>query len=308
MKRIIISVGLILMLVLSLVNVAFADTAVSVKLDGKALDFDVPPQIINGRTMVPLRVIFEALGATVEWDNDTSTVTADNKLYNVKATIGIKTMTVNGETKEIDTPPIIIDGRTLVPVRFVAEAFNCGVQWEADTQTVIITSSLEENEANEENTLDEKNNIATEETDEVETEIACVVGKQYKSANGYGVTVVQADVKKVKGVKTLVFKYTLENLTKDQYLNEKTFIFGFTDGTCSNQGGIYLDGMYPGEKLTKTFNLILNDKELSLIMFDDALEKEKDPKDYASINDTLTLISGKIPKSYFETRLVWYFE
>lgn len=153
----------------------------------------------------------------------------------------------------------------------------------------------------------EKNKNENDE-EKVIVEQTCVIGQQYISSNGYGVTIVQADVKQVKGVKTLVFEYTIENLTEDKFLYEKTFIFGFTDGTCSHQGGIYLDGMYPGEKLTKKVNLILNDKDVSLIMFDDAIEKETDSEGFGSINDTLSILSGKIPQSYFETHLVWYLE
>lgn len=135
-----ISIILVLVLMLSLGHVSFANSDITVKLDGETLNFDVQPQLIDGRTMVPLRVIFESLGAVVEWDSDTSTVTAYNELYIVKATIGNNTMLVNGQEKQIDVPPMIVNSRTLVPVRFVAEAFNCDVQWDGNTKTVYITS------------------------------------------------------------------------------------------------------------------------------------------------------------------------
>ena len=138
----------------------------------------------------------------------------------------------------------------------------------------------------------------------------CVVGKQYKTASGYGVTITQADVETIKGVKSLVLRYTLENLTEDQFLYERTFMFGFTDGTSSGQGGIYLDGMYPGEKLIKTFNLILEDKELSFIMFDEAIEEDADYNisEYEQIKESLARAAGKIPERYYDTRWVWYLE
>ena len=139
MKRIITSF-LSIILVLSFNVAGLANSKITVKLDGETLNFDVQPQLIGGRTMVPLRVIFESLGAVVEWDNETSTVTAYNEFYLVKATIGSNTMLVNGIEKQIDIPPMIVDARTLVPVRFVAEAFNCDVQWDGNTQTVFITS------------------------------------------------------------------------------------------------------------------------------------------------------------------------
>ena len=90
--------------------------------------------------MVPLRAIFEALGATVNWDETTKTVTAYNEISVVKCTIGNNTMYVNNVAKAIDVAPMIIEGRTLVPARFVAEGFNCDVRWDAEKMTVYIIS------------------------------------------------------------------------------------------------------------------------------------------------------------------------
>ena len=119
----------------------FGEQPVSVKLDGTILKFDVQPQIINGRTMVPLRTIFEALGAEVGWDEATSTVTAVKPGYTVIATINNPVISVNGQKKTMDIAPMLIDSRTLVPARFVAEAFDCMVDWDEATYTVIITSA-----------------------------------------------------------------------------------------------------------------------------------------------------------------------
>lgn len=90
--------------------------------------------------MVPLRAIFEGLGTTVEWNDSTQTVTAYNETTIVKATIGEYTMNVNGTAKSIDVPPMLVNDRTLVPARFVAEAFDCDVDWDGNTQTVYITT------------------------------------------------------------------------------------------------------------------------------------------------------------------------
>ena len=140
MKKKLVSMVLCLVMFLSLSTVTFANENITVKLNGEALEFDVQPQLIGGRTMVPLRKIFESLGAVVTWDESTSTVTAYNEFYIVKATIGSNTMFVNGEEKWIDVPPMEVNSRTLVPARFVAEAFNCAVQWDTNTQTVYIVS------------------------------------------------------------------------------------------------------------------------------------------------------------------------
>lgn len=132
---------LLLMMCLLFVKISVsAEVPITVSVDGEQVVFDVQPQLIGGRTMVPLRAIFEALGATVLWDDTTQTVTAYNEAYLVKATIGQTTMTVNGESKQTDIAPMIVDGRTLVPARFVAEAFDCDVEWDGDKKAVHITT------------------------------------------------------------------------------------------------------------------------------------------------------------------------
>ena len=117
---------------------AQATEPITVVLDGEALEFDVPPAIINGRTMVPMRVIFEALGAEVAWNAETSTVTATTDTLTVQTTIGNSTISVNGANSTMDVAPVLIDGRTLVPVRFVSEALGAEVEWDATTRTVTI--------------------------------------------------------------------------------------------------------------------------------------------------------------------------
>ncbi len=117
-----------------------ADDTIKVLLNGTAIDFaDVAPQIINDRTMVPLRAIFEALGAEVAWDDATKTVTAVKDDVTIKMTIGAASFTRNDETVALDSPATIVDSRTLVPVRAIAESFGSEVGWVAETKTVTIT-------------------------------------------------------------------------------------------------------------------------------------------------------------------------
>lgn len=111
---------------------------VKVKLDSTYLTFDVAPQIIEGRTMVPLRAIFEALGAEVKWDDATKTVSATRDGVNVALTIGKNEMQKDTQTVTLDVPAQIVDSRTLVPVRAISEAFECDVNWDADNRTVLI--------------------------------------------------------------------------------------------------------------------------------------------------------------------------
>lgn len=124
-----------------------ADGDIKVMIDSKAVSFDVLPQIVNDRTLVPMRAIFEALGAQVEWDGVTGTVTAyasDNTVIelSIGADIMKKTTGSLGERiVKLDTPPQIIDDRTLVPVRAVAEGLDARVEWERETRTVNITTA-----------------------------------------------------------------------------------------------------------------------------------------------------------------------
>jgi len=132
-------VMMFVMVLLGANNVS-AQQNISVVLDGTKLSFDVQPQIIDGRTMVPMRAIFEALGAEITWDSVTQIVGATKGNRTIIAMIGHKEAYIDGTKHAIDVPPLIIDGRTLVPVRFVSEAFDCNVEWNANTQTVYINS------------------------------------------------------------------------------------------------------------------------------------------------------------------------
>jgi len=135
-------VTLALVMCLSLIPIpASAATGVTVILDGEVMSFEVEPRIMNGRTMVPLRAIFEAMGATIEWDGVTQTVRATKGSTVVVLVIGDTRPTVNGEVVAIDQPGVIVNGRTLAPLRFVAEAFGGTVEWDGGTQTATITSA-----------------------------------------------------------------------------------------------------------------------------------------------------------------------
>ncbi|HYF91799.1 MAG TPA: stalk domain-containing protein [Symbiobacteriaceae bacterium] len=129
------------MLLVTIVPASAAEGPVRVVLDGRQLQFDVPARLIGGRTMVPLRAIFEALGARVEWDAATSTVTARKGDRVVVAAVGKNEATVDGTVLLLDQPPQVVEGRTLVPARFVAEALGARVTWDGATQTVNIASA-----------------------------------------------------------------------------------------------------------------------------------------------------------------------
>lgn len=120
------------------------DTGITVMVDGNKVQFDQQPVIADDRTLVPVRAIFEALGAEVDWVADTRTVVSTKDENKCELVIDSNEMKVGDETVTLDVPAMIINDRTLVPVRAISEAYGCNVEWEADTKTVIITSAMSE--------------------------------------------------------------------------------------------------------------------------------------------------------------------
>ncbi len=118
----------------------YASNDITVMVDGDFVEFDVPPTIIDGRTLVPLRGIFEALGATVEWDQNSKTACSKLGKDEVSVQLNSDVMLKNGEEIKLDVPAIIIDGRTLVPARAIAEAYGCKVNWVNYTREVHVWS------------------------------------------------------------------------------------------------------------------------------------------------------------------------
>ncbi len=136
MRKILLLFVLALLLVLAYAVPAHADAPI-VNLNGQVLSFDVPPTIENGRVMVPMRTIFEALGAQVTWDATSWSVYATSGSTAIKLEIGGQAF-INGTPTTLDVPAEIVDGRTLVPLRFVSEALNATVAWDGIHQTVTI--------------------------------------------------------------------------------------------------------------------------------------------------------------------------
>ena len=133
-------------LCLMLCSAVYADEPVSVRLDGGKLQFDTEPQIVNDRVMVPMRAIFESLGAQIFWDEDDYSVTSrygDTRIY---LKIDDAKMMVNNDIIELDAAPFIAGNRTLVPVRAISEAFGSRVDWDPDDRVVVITSPVEYND------------------------------------------------------------------------------------------------------------------------------------------------------------------
>lgn len=117
----------------------FAEENIKVFVNAKEISFDIPPTIINGRTMVPLRGIFEALNVNVQWDANTKMVIATKDNVIIRLQVDNKTAHINEKTIELDVPAIIQNGRTLVPVRFISESLQATVEWDGDNNQIKIS-------------------------------------------------------------------------------------------------------------------------------------------------------------------------
>lgn len=118
---------------------------IAVKFNGEWMKFDVPPVIINSRTMVPMRAIFEALGAAVGWEQETRTAHGTRNGKKVTVTIDSNIATVGGMAVTIDQSAVLKDSRTLVPLRFISEAYDANVEWDGDSRTIFIRAVLPKN-------------------------------------------------------------------------------------------------------------------------------------------------------------------
>ncbi len=133
---------LLALLLLLLFALTVSVGAVSLYVDTDLIQTDVPPAIVDGRTMVPMRAIFEALGAEVGWDGDTRTATGTLGEHTVSIQVGAKTALVDGETHTLDVPAQILQNRMMVPARFISEALGCTVSWDGATQTAAVANQL----------------------------------------------------------------------------------------------------------------------------------------------------------------------
>ncbi len=130
-----------LIAILTIMTIVFsAPEKISVELNGTEINFDVDPQIINDRTMVPLRAISDAIGSTLLWDGENSSILLHLNDTAVMLQINNPILFKNDEQISLDSPPVIVSDRTLVPVRAICEAFNLNVDWNADERLVSLTT------------------------------------------------------------------------------------------------------------------------------------------------------------------------
>lgn len=108
------------------------------KINNSVVILDAPAQIIKGRTMVPLRFVAEAFGCNVDWNSAEGKATIQRGNVKIILVKGKNTAVVNGVEQKLDSPPVIIGGRTLVPLRFISEPFGARVNWDNKTKTITI--------------------------------------------------------------------------------------------------------------------------------------------------------------------------
>jgi hypothetical protein len=138
LKKWLCSIVGVLLLLITIANSTSAASSIKVYINGEQKFFPQAPVIENGRTLVPLRGIFEGLGAVVKWDNGTRSITATKEKTNIYLKIGSKDAKVNGKIVKIDVPAKIINGSTMVPIRFVSESLGAEVSWDAKSNVINI--------------------------------------------------------------------------------------------------------------------------------------------------------------------------
>jgi len=140
-KRLI-SILLILLMIMP-ASLTFAQKdEVPVYLDGEKIVFDQNPIIENDRTLVPLRKIFESLGATVNYDEANEVVSGEKDGIAISLKIGEDKAIVDGKEVALDVPAKVVNSRTLVPLRFISEAFGDHVEWDDKNGRIFITKNM----------------------------------------------------------------------------------------------------------------------------------------------------------------------
>lgn len=117
---------------------SFANSDIKLWINGDYVSTDVPPVIENGRTLVPLRVVSENLGLAVDWNGDLKKITISKDDEQFIFLIGQNFFQKGDSKQDLDVTPKIVDGRTLVPIRVIAEAFGQEVTWDNLARTVAI--------------------------------------------------------------------------------------------------------------------------------------------------------------------------
>lgn len=144
MKRTI-AFSLVLLVILSMLPVMVnADHGIHIFVNGTRLDPDIPPKIIDSYTFVPVRIVAEQLGAGVSWSKADRKVTVINDRTNIELLIDSKEATINGSKVELPVAPLIIEGITMLPLRYIGDQLGVKVSWDALTKSVFVYKKEEQ--------------------------------------------------------------------------------------------------------------------------------------------------------------------
>lgn len=221
-----------------------AQQDIGVYIDGKKINFEVQPFIEDGTTLVPFRAIFEELEMEVSWFQESKIVVGEKEGLIIRLIVGSKTASVNDDFVQLTVAPKIVNGSTMIPLRFVSEATGNDVKWHNDTRTITITTPTH---------MDEKL---------VEGEVIYKSGYKYKGQvvedkpNGEGKLYnSQGELVYVSGFKDGLFHgkgkvmrdgiVVLEGQFSNDKLNGEGTVYSY-DGVIVEQG-IYKDGKLVSE-------------------------------------------------------------
>lgn len=147
-------------------------------INEKIIESEVPPIIIDSRTLVPARAVFEELGATVSWVEETQKIFISLEENLILLTVNSSEANINGEIKAIEVPPKIVNDSTMIPLRFVAEALNFDIAWNGNERIASISSKQEQTTQTEatttqpaESTTAENTTVETETSEETTSQI-----------------------------------------------------------------------------------------------------------------------------------------
>lgn len=195
-----------------------AATSADVKLviNHEQVSADVMPLIQDGRTLVPARAVFEALGGTVKWDPVNEIVTVEYDTTTVVLKINDTAATVNGKSKMLDVPATIKDNRTIIPVRFVAEELGYLVGWVESTRTVTITSPETPGESPEITGYIQDVSIDKGTSKNENTIVTVELSEPLKASDGYQTTTLIGPDRFVLDLKNFLVDLKVSDLTYDQ--------------------------------------------------------------------------------------------
>lgn len=195
--------SLVLIMCIFIPNVYSYPNTVNVMVNGRALITDTPSEVVNNRTMVPFRALFEALGANqITWDEPTQTVTGSDGTTTIKLVIGSYDIEVNGKIETMDTPVMVINSRTMIPLSMVSRSLGATVTWNADTYTaMVVKDGLASINTNQSNQISQTQDIANTDIFGNITSLPVVPN-----------TTQTSDITKISGY------YALEDLKRNKYV------------------------------------------------------------------------------------------